>query len=82
MKEHNMEKLYIIEARDSAGKLLLGDYPQPESVFGMKAITGMDDWQMSRVVFSRVPDATLDGGNIPSWPSLIDPNWKARRKTW
>ena len=75
-------KIYIVEARGSKGELLLGDYPQPESVFGKGAITGTTDWGLSRVIFARIPDAVLSGDNIPNWPRLIDPNWVARQKTW
>lgn len=73
---------YIIEARDESGALLLGDYPQPETVFGIGAITGLTADDMARVIFRRVPDATLDGGSIACWPKLVNLNWIARRKTW
>jgi hypothetical protein len=76
-------KLYIIEARDEKGELLLGNYPQPESFFGMGAIHGMDDWSMSRPLFAKFgPNISLSGDNIPNWPKLVDPNWVAREKTW
>jgi len=80
-------KLYIIEARDEAGQLLLRDaegkpYPQPDTVFGLGSIHGMTEDAMAQVIFRRIPDATLDGGSIPLWPALINPNWKARVKTW
>ena len=77
-----MEKLYVIEARDHEGKLLFGDTPQPYTVFGDKAITGITDWEMSRVIFRLKPDATLEGGSIPDWPRLINPYWVARHKYW
>jgi|688.fasta_scaffold152699_6 hypothetical protein len=78
---NTMNPKWIIESRDDQGKLLLTG-PQPETIFGLQAIQGMSDWHMSRVIFQNCPDATLDGGNIPNWPKLINPNWKARRKTW
>jgi len=77
--------LWIIEARDEAGKL---DFraPQPESVFGNGAITGLTEDAMSAVIFRRLSDAELGGGlrgdNIARWPTLIDARWIARRKTW
>jgi hypothetical protein len=61
-----MEKKFIIEARDTQGELLLGGYPQPETVFGIGAIQGMTDWAMSRVIFRRFPDASLRGDSIPN----------------
>lgn len=72
---------YVIECRTPDGQLDF-EGPQPESVFGERAITGIDDWQMSRVIFARVPDAVLDGRHIARWPSLIDKRWSARHKTW
>ncbi len=77
-----MQDKYIIEARGADGQLLLGDYPQPQSVFGMKAITGITDWEMSRVIFAKDGDAILNGDNIRNWPRLINPNWVAREKSW
>jgi hypothetical protein len=74
-------KKYVIEARDSAGQLKL-DCEQPEEVFGLKAINGITDWGMSRVIFKRIPNATLTGDTICTWPSLINPHWIARLKTW
>jgi hypothetical protein len=76
-------QLYIIEARNEKGELLLGGYPQPESFFGNGAIKGMDDWAMSRFLFARFGNnISLSGDNIPNWPKLVDPNWVARKKTW
>lgn len=74
-------KTYIIESRNADGSLKL-DGPQPESVFGIWAIKGLSDWEMSRVIFAQVSNAVLDGGNIPNWPKLINQNWVARVKTW
>lgn len=72
---------WIIEARDESGQLKF-NCPQPESVFGLEAITGLTDWEMSRPIFQRIPNATLDGGSIALWPRLLNPNWTARKKTW
>ena len=77
-----MNKLYIIEARDCDGKLLLGKYPQPSSMFGMGAISGMTDWEMSRIIYRKFPTAVLRGDDIPRWLQLLDVNWIARVKTW
>jgi hypothetical protein len=75
--------IYIIEARDSQGDLILGDYPQPESFFGMKAIHGISNWDMSRKLFAHLGDKiSLRGDDIPNWPRLVNPNWVARVKTW
>lgn len=76
-----MRTLYVIEARTEEGGLDLRA-PQPESVFGVEAITGIDDWAMSRVIYARFSDAVLRGDNIARWPALIDPRWIARVKTW
>lgn len=76
-----MRNLYIIEARTPDGSLDLSG-PQPESVFGVRAIVGMNDWDMSRVIYQKLPDAVLRGDNILHWPSLIDSRWVARHKTW
>ncbi len=76
-----MDKIYIIEARDKDGRLKF-DCPQPESFFGTRAITGLSDWEMSRPIYAKLPDATLRGDNIPDWPKLINENWVARVKTW
>ena len=76
------EKKYIIEARDERGQLKF-DCEQPESFFGMGAIHGMTDWEMSRPLFSKLGDKiSLCGDNIPNWPKLVNPNWVAREKTW
>jgi len=76
-----MSKRYIIESRNADGSLKT-DGPQPESTFGRNAITGMTDWEMSRVIFRHSPNATLNGGEIVSWPAIINPSWIARPKTW
>jgi hypothetical protein len=73
---------YVIEARDEKGELLLGKYPQPESFFGIFAIKGITENCMADAIFRKIPDASLQGADIPNWPKLIDPNWIARRKTW
>lgn len=77
-----MPKKYIIEARDESGALLLDDYPQPQSVFGLGAIHGLTDWAMSRTIYAHDKNCTLTGDNIPNWPRLINKNWVARVKTW
>ncbi len=76
-----MRNLWIIEKRTPDGAL---DFtaPQPESIFGLGAISGMTDWAISRVVYARKPDAVMSGDSIARWPSLIDPAFVARRKTW
>lgn len=76
-----MEKKYIIEARDEQGQLDL-KCEQPESVFGVGAIMGMTDWEMSRVIYARNKEVTLTGDNIPNWPKVLNPRWVARPKTW
>lgn len=76
-----MNELYVIEARDPDGKLDLRG-PQPESVFGNAAITGITEEAMARTVFRHKPEACLRGDDLDRWPSLIDPRWIARRKYW
>ena len=61
--------------------------PQPEQFFGDKAITGITEDQIAKVVYRHVDarggkDVVLDGRNIAFWPSLIDGSFVARRKTW
>lgn len=74
-------KTYIIEARNADGSLELTG-PQPETVFGLQAITGISEDAMAKAVFARSKDAVLQGSNIRLWPSFIHPTWKAREKTW
>ena len=74
--------LWIIEARDSKGELLLGKYPQPESFFGVNAIRGLNEDEMAQAIWRKIPDASLQGDSIAKWPSLINPRWIARKKTW
>lgn len=71
---------YVIEACKD-GQL---DFtvPQPESVFGMRAITGITEDQMAKTIYRLKPDVVLHGAAISGWPSLINPAWRARRKTW
>lgn len=76
-----MGKTYIIESRNADGSLELKG-PQPETVFGLQAITGISEDAMAKVIFARSKDAVLEGTNIPRWPSFIHPTWKARVKTW
>ena len=75
------DKLWVIDCRTPDGMLDFTGF-QPEDVFGVKAITGLTDWEMSRVIFARFPDAGLAGGEIPLWPKAFDKRWIARRKTW
>jgi hypothetical protein len=72
---------WIIEARYASGRLDL-TAPQPETVFGMGAIHGMTEDAIAHIVYEHVPGAVLTGDRIAQWPSLIDPRWVARRKTW
>ena len=72
---------WIIECRNYLGQLDFAE-PQPESVFGMKAITGITEDEMAKAIFRKLPDAGMDGRSINLWPSLIDQRWMARRKTW
>jgi hypothetical protein len=55
---------------------------QPEHVFGMGAIQGLTDDAIAKVVYRQCPDATLTGGTIAAWPSMIDARFRARPKTW
>ena len=72
---------YIIDCRTESGRL---DFvaPQPEDVFGSRAITGIDADQMARVIFARLPEAELRGDRIPEWPTLLDSRFSARPKYW
>ena len=74
-------KCWVIEKRDADGTLDLTK-PQPESVFGMKAITGISEDAMSQRIFQAFPDASLTGTNIASWPSVFNASFIARVKTW
>jgi len=76
-----MNELYVIECRKPDGSLDFAA-PQPESVFGMRAINGISEDAMAKIVYRRCPNAVLTGTNIPSWPANVDPRWHARRKTW
>lgn len=73
--------LYVIECRDNTGKLDFTE-PQPDQVFGMGAITGISENEMASVIFRKLPDAVLTGECVSLWPSLFDPRFTARRKTW
>lgn len=72
---------YVIESRDEHGVLKL-DGPQPESFFGKKAISGITEDEMAKVIFHYQPNAVLSGMNIPEWPTQLNPAFRARRKTW
>jgi len=73
--------LWIIERRDETGQLLLND-PQPETYFGGGAITGITEDALAKAVFRNFPEALMDGRHIPTWPSIVHPEFIARRKTW
>jgi hypothetical protein len=78
-----MKQLYVIEARDKDGKLLLGEAADPVSFFGWGAITGINSNEMAKRLFERLGEGiTLSGDSVCAWPKLIDPNWVARKKTW
>lgn len=79
MNKHTTK--YVIECRNKDGGLSFGD-PQPWTVFGAMAMTGIDADEMAKRIFRHKPDAILDGRYITEWPALIDPRWSARRKTW
>ena len=72
---------YVIECRDSTGAL---DFTglQPETAFGVEAITGITEDQMARRIWSHGLNPVLTGDAIIRWPSFVDPRWSARRKTW
>jgi hypothetical protein len=75
--------LWIIEARID-GRLDL-TAPQPEALFGTKAITGLTSDDMAKVIFRNLPDlpdASLQGDSIVRWPTLLDSRFIARPKTW
>lgn len=79
--------LYVIESRDSEGRLLFRDtdgkrLPMPEEVFGNAAITGITEDAMAKAIFAKAPEAILDGRFVAQWPTILNPNWKARVKTW
>lgn len=80
-REEIYEQLYVVECRNPDGTLNFAE-PQPESYFGMAAITGITDNAMSHAIFRTLPDAVMTGDSIPSWPQLIDVRWSARKKTW
>lgn len=76
---------WIIECRDADGALCFSA-PQPESVFGTKAIQGISEDEMAQVIFAMLRDEDikipLHGTNISQWPRNLNPLWSARRKTW
>lgn len=72
---------YVIEARNPDGSLSF-DEPQPESIWGMQAITGLTENAMSDAIFRRFPSAILTGDSISQWPRIIDARFSARVKTW
>ncbi len=76
-----MPDKWIIEARHPDGTLDL-TAPQPEDFFGLAAINGMTDWEMSRIIFKHDDNVVLTGDSIATWPRAIDGRFTARRKTW
>lgn len=76
-----MDALYVIECRKPDGSLDFSGR-QPERFFGNAAITGISENAMAKAVFRFKPDATMDGRHIARWPSIIDPRFIARQKTW
>ena len=75
-----MNKLWIVEKRNPDASLDFSK-PQPED-FGIPA-SGLDDWQLSRIVYRHASDATvLTGDSIAIWPTHLDPAFIARPKTW
>ena len=75
------QPLWVIDCRDKDGKADFTE-PQPESWFGDAAIKGITEDAMAKAVFRKNPDACLRGDAITSWPSYVDPRWRARVKTW
>lgn len=73
--------LYIIECRKPDGSLDFAE-PQPESVFGKDAITGIGLDRMAHIVYAKNTKVSLYGTNIPDWPRAIDERWVARKKSW
>jgi hypothetical protein len=76
-----MTTLWIVEKRTADGALDFSD-PQPERFFGMAAITGISEDGMAKTVHRLNADVVLDGRFIAQWPTVINPSFKARRKTW
>jgi len=74
-------KHYVIERRDEEGRL---DFkgPQPEGVFGMDAITGIDEDRIAQIVWRHFPEAVLEGAAILDWAAMIDPAFRTRAKYW
>ena len=73
---------YVIEARNPDGSLDLKG-TQPEEHFGLGAITGLDPDRIARLVYSYVPDATMNGMEGPTvWVKLVNPRYVARVKYW
>lgn len=80
------KRRWIVECRKPDGSLDFSD-PQPGTVFGLKAIDGMDEDTMAKVIFDHadrrgLPEPVMEGGSIGRWPSILDPRWSAREKTW
>lgn len=73
---------YVIEKRTEDGALDTSD-PQPETVFGQRAVTGIGADEMAKIVYLHAPKGVqLRGTEIPSWPGHVHPRFRARPKTW
>lgn len=72
---------YVIERRSASGDLIL-DGVQPEALFGIRAITGISEDEMARVILKALPDAILEGTTIATWPALINSEYIARKRVW
>ena len=72
---------YVIEKRHPSGNLDFSD-PQAHDVFGMSAIKGITEDEIAKVVFKRLPDATLDGMGLLGWAAKVDPKFVTRVKYW
>ena len=59
-----------------------GQGRQPEQVFGVQAHRGITADEMAKRLMRYVPAEQLHGDRITQWPSLYDPRWVARVKTW
>lgn len=81
-RSHRREPLFVVEARDADGKLLLGDYPQPHSVLGDTAITGITLDDLASEIFRRDANVELYGTNVGDWARVLDSNWVVRERTW
>ena len=76
-----MKVRYVIEKRDSEGALDFSD-PQPEKVFGLKAIEGITEDEVAAVVLTLDPKVVLHGAEFYGWAALINPGFRTRMKMW